>query len=326
MMAVSGFLASRFGSLKGLVAGIVAYAAMLTFIPLANNFATLFAVLVFFGAAANLVNITLNTQAVDVEKLYDRNIMASFHGIWSLGGLCGGLVGMGFVRITPDIEPHFIAIAIFASIGILLCSRHLVADIEPEATAAEPSLFCRIDKAIIFLGLIAFAGMFCEGTLFDWSSVYFATVVRPSDGLIRLGYVCGMGMMTLGRFVADGFINRHGPVNTLRVCGCLIIAGLLTATILPDLVFATIGFMLVGMGISSIVPICYSQAGRHKVIAASTAITLVSSISFIGFMIGPPLIGMVAQWTNLRLSLGLASVFGLLVVILARFVNLSSRH
>lgn len=318
MMALSGYLTNRLGSLRMLVAGIAAYSVALTLIPLSYNFLSLFALLILFGAAANLVNISVNTQACDVENLYGRNIMSSFHGIWSLGGLSGGLIGMAFARFSPSIGIHFITVAAIGIAGLAAVTGHLVAD--PQPTAGERpqgSLLSRIDSVIILLGFTAFAGMFCEGTLFDWSGVYFATVVLPPDHLVRLGYVAGMGMMALGRFVADGFVNRHGPTPVLVASGCLITAGLLVAVSLPSIFWATTGFMLVGLGISSVVPICYSLAGHHPGMSASTAIALVSSVSFIGFMIGPPLIGLIAQTSNLRIALGCASVFGLLVSLLA---------
>lgn len=318
MMAVSGYLTGRCGSGRMLVAGITAYAAVLNLIPAASGFLGLFGVLVLFGASANLVNIALNTQACDAETLYGRNIMASFHGIWSLGGLTGGMVGMAFAHCSDDITAHFLTVGILGIATVAVSAGRFAADRKNEATGKHRPLLSKIDKALIFLGIMGFAGMFCEGTLFDWSGVYFATVVRPSDGLIRLGYVTGMGMMTLGRFIADGLTTRYGTDAVLKTSGCCIAVGLLMLSVFPSLIPATLGFMLVGMGISSIVPICYSLAGHHGKFTASTAITIVSSVSFLGFMIGPPLIGFIAQASNLRIALGSASTFGLLVAIIAR--------
>ena len=95
---------------------------------------------------------------------------------------------------------------------------------------------------------MGFAGMFCEGTVYDWSGVYFTSVVKPDEVFIRAGYVAGMGAMTLGRFLADGFVTRYGAAKVLKVCGLLILCGLLLATLLPYLVTATLGFLLVGQG------------------------------------------------------------------------------
>ena len=169
--------------------------------------------------------------------------------------------------------------------------------------------------------------MFCEGTMFDWSSVYFATVIKPEGAFIRLGYIASMGTMTLGRFIADRFVYRYQAPKVLTFCGLLITSGLLLATAFPNLIVATLGFMLIGLGVSSIVPICYSESGRVQNIPASVAITIVSSISFVGFMIGPPLMGLLSEATNLRVALGIASSFGILIVFFTRkFQTIKNRN
>ena len=158
------------------------------------------------------------------------------------------------------------------------------------------------------------------GTVYDWSGVYFSTVVKPDDAFIRAGYVAGMGAMTLGRFLADGFVTKYGASKVLKMCGLLILGGLLLAVIFPYLITATLGFLLVGFGISSSVPICYSIAGKLGTIKASIAITIVSSISFFGFLIGPPVIGWLSEATNLRVALGMAACLGLMIAYTAKKV------
>ena len=188
--------------------------------------------------------------------------------------------------------------------------------------------FKTIDPVLFLLGLMGFAGMFCEGTVYDWSGVYFSTVVKPDEAFIRAGYVAGMGAMTLGRFIADGFVTKYGPSRVLKTCGGLIVTGLWLAAALPYLAPATLGFLLVGFGISSSVPICYSIAGKLGTIKASIAITIVSSISFFGFLVGPPVIGWLSEATNLRLALSIAACLGLMIafvsVKVSKRINLSS--
>lgn len=123
--------------------------------------------------------------------------------------------------------------------------------------------------------------------------------------------------MTLGRFLADGFVTKYGPSRVLKVCGLLILGGLLLAASLPYLITATFGFLLVGFGISSSVPICYSVAGKLGTMKASIAITIVSSISFFGFLVGPPVIGWLSELSNLRIALSLAACFGLFIAFVA---------
>lgn len=319
MMVVSGYLVNKLGSRIILIFAMILYGIILTFIALASNFAMLFFALFLFGIASNMANIAVNTQAVSLEALYKRNIMSSFHGLWSLGGLTGGILGAIFAETTFSIFTHFTIILILGVIGIIVFSKNLLAeDIkEAEETQTKKSIF-KLDSAIIILGLIGFGSMFCEGTMFDWSSVYFSTIIKPDEAFVRMGYIASMGAMTFGRFVADRFVNKYDASKVLKFCGILITSGLLLATISPGLIVSTFGFLLIGLGVSSIVPICYSTAGKLKTISASIAITAVSSISFLGFMIGPPLIGLVSEATDLRIALMLASVFGILILFLSQ--------
>jgi len=322
MMVFSGILVNKLGSRKILIIAMVLYGLMLTAIGVASSFILLFAALFFFGVSSNMANIAVNTQAVGLEALYKRNIMSSFHGLWSLGGLTGGIIGAVMAQTSLSVFNHFSIVLALGIVGIIIFSKGLLhEDIKEEGQAGTQKKAFKLDKAIIILGLIGFASMFCEGTMFDWSSVYFATVIQPDESLVRLGYIASMGAMTFGRFVADRFVNRYQASTVIKYCGILITIGLLLATVQPGIILSTLGFLLIGLGVSSIVPICYSTAGRLKTISASIAITAVSSISFLGFMIGPPLIGLVSEITDLRIALLLSSIFGLLIIILSKRFN-----
>lgn len=318
MMVVSGYLVNKFGSRIILITAMTLYGIALTLIPQANSFVQLFLILFLFGITSNMANIAVNTQAVSLEALYKRNIMSSFHGLWSLGGLTGGILGAVFAETKFSIFTHLVIILILGVIGIIIFSRGLlVQDIKENSDAKTSKKAFKLDSAIIILGLIGFGSMFCEGTMFDWSSVYFSTIIKPDETFVRMGYIASMGAMTFGRFVADRFVNRYQVSVVLRFCGILITSGLLLATIAPGLIISTFGFLLIGLGVSSIVPICYSAAGKLKTMSASIAITAVSSISFLGFMIGPPLIGLLSEITNLRIALLSASSFSILIIILS---------
>lgn len=323
MMGFSGVLVSKLGSKKMLVVAEVFYAAVLLAMGCSSTVFHLTLSLVGFGMMANLMNIATNTQACLVEKLYGRNIMSSFHGLWSLGGFAGGIVGAVFANTVLPIEAHF-GTVLALSLLILAAGFHFLVNDE-QARAEEEDVpkfsFRTIDPVLFLLGLMGFAGMFCEGTVYDWSGVYFTSVVKPDEVFIRAGYVAGMGAMTLGCFLADGFVTRYGAARVLKVCGLLILCGLLLATLLPYLVTATLGFLLVGFGISSSVPICYSIAGKLGTVKASIAITIVSSISFFGFLIGPPVIGWLAEVSGLRMAISIAACLGLMIAFVATKVS-----
>lgn len=319
MMTFSGILVSKLGSKKMLVVAEVLYASALLSIGLCHTAFHLILCLVSFGMMANLMNIATNTQACFLEKMYGRNIMSSFHGLWSLGGFAGGIVGAVFANTCLPISAHFGVVLVGSLMIIAIGFRYLVDDQTAQAEEEEVPKFSfrSIDPTLFLLGLMGFGGMFCEGTVYDWSSVYFSSVVRPADEFLRAGYVAGMGAMTLGRFLADSFVTKYGASKVLKTCGGLIVVGLWMATALPYLVTATLGFLLVGFGISSSVPICYSIAGKLGTMKASIALTIVSSISFFGFLVGPPIIGWLSEATNLRVALSLAACFGLFIAFIA---------
>ena len=126
-----------------------------------------------------------------------------------------------------------------------------------------------------------------------------------------------MSTMALGRFTADRLVMRFGPVRVLRASGILIASGLLVSVLFPMLWSATLGFLLVGFGTSSIVPLCYSMAGKSRKMIPSMALASVSTIGFLGFLMGPPVIGHIAHASSLRWSFSLIALIGLGTALIA---------
>jgi MFS family permease len=158
--------------------------------------------------------------------------------------------------------------------------------------------------------------MAAEGTMFDWSGVYFKEVVKVPQSLVIVGYASFMIMMTMGRFTVDRIIARVGRKKMLQASGILILTGLMIAVLLPYLITATLGFLIVGFGVSSVVPTVYSTATKSTKIAPGMAIAAVSSISFLGFLLGPPLIGYIAQLASLRYSFAVVALLGFCITIM----------
>ena len=166
--------------------------------------------------------------------------------------------------------------------------------------------------------------MAAEGTMFDWSGIYFQKVVQAPPSLVTLGYSAFMGTMALGRFLGDGLVLRFGRKEILQASGVIIAAGLLLAVFFPSIVTATIGFLMVGFGVSSVVPIVYSQAGKSEKMSPGMALAAVSSIGFFGFFIGPPLIGFIAEAFGLQWSFGIIAILGFGTTVLAGFTKFKS--
>jgi len=314
-LPISGWLVSKYGSRSMLVWGAVLYPSILLLLALSPSVWELVLSLFLFGIAGNLINIAMNTQAVGVESLYGRSVMASFHGLWSIAGFTGALIGTFFV--SKDLSPfiHFACVSGFAILLVLTSYKSTIPHDMGSKTAQK--LFVKPDKRILLLGLIAFCSMLCEGAMADWSGVYFKKIVQSPATLVTMGYVAFTGTMALGRFLGDSMVTRFGVKRMLQISGVMITAGLLLSVIFPFLSTATIGFLLVGFGVSSVVPIVYGLAGKTATMPASTALAAVSTIGFLGFLIGPPMIGFIAQAISLRWSFTLIAILGFGTAILA---------
>lgn len=277
-------------------------------------------VLFCLGLVANLHNLSVNTQAVGVEKAYGRSIMAAFHGLWSLAGFAAGLAG-SFLA-AHSVAPFFHYLGILAAGLLLIGFLHpytLKEDISSKEGKERPTfnIFKGMDKFVFLLGFLAFGSMLCEGVMYDWSAVYFEECLHVEEAYIRVGYTACMLAMAACRFVADGIANRFGPVTVVRMSGLLAAAGFLIMVFVPGLVAAAIGSALVGLGVSSVVPICYGAVSRHKGVVAGRAINAVSTIGFFGFVIGPPVVGHLAEWVGLRWVFALVALLAAAIGLLA---------
>lgn len=307
-LPLSGWLVGKFGSKKLMLSGALLYPLTLILLSLAPSVIILIAGLFLFGMFGNLINIAMNTQAVGVENLYGRSIMASFHGLWSIAGFSGAALGTLFVSggFSPVI--HFAAVCILSM--LLVAIAYSFSMPHDHSTGGKTKLFVKPDRELWVVGIIAFCCLLCEGAMADWSGVYFKKVVQAPAAYVTLGYLAFTSTMALGRFTGDWLVTKTSVVTMLRVSGIMITLGLLLAIIFPALVTATIGFLLVGYGVSSVIPIVYGVAGRSTTMSASTALATVSTIGFLGFLIGPPLIGFVAEAINLRWSFALIALLG----------------
>jgi len=309
----SGWIITIIGSKKLLIISLITYSLALISLGLAQNVFQLIGCLVCYGFASNTVNIAVNTQAVATEVMYKKPILASFHGLWSLAGFTGA--GIGTFMIANGIEPlhHFILIAIIVVLLIILTAKYLKND---KVTDSGP-VFVMPDKSLIMLGIIAMCSMICEGAMFDWSVIYFKKVVLAPTALVGLGFTAFMCTMAGGRFIADWFSHRFGLKRILQTSGTLTVTGLLIAVIFPYFYTAIAGFLLVGIGVSSVVPMVYSAAGKSKTMAPGVALAAVSTIGFIGFLFGPPIIGFIAGLATLRASFVFIAFMGTCVVVLS---------
>ena len=318
-MPLSGRLVAIYGSKKILTLATPLYALCLTNLALASHGWHLALFLLLFGISGNLCNIALNTQAVSAESHYGKPIMSSFHGSWSLGLFTGALLGLLMMNLHLTTTAHFWIIAPLAWVHIFINHRFLL--IGKSGQKEKPKFLMKPQGVLIQLGIIAFCSMAAEGAMMDWSGVYFKEIVNAPAKWVILGYASYSAMMTIGRFVGDKFIAAYGRKTMLQFCGALVSLGMFLSVVFPNLVIATIGFMLVGIGVSVIIPMIYSIAGNNDKMPASLAIAMVSSIGYFGFLMGPPLIGYISELFNLRYSFAVVGCFGVLISLLVRKIS-----
>jgi MFS family permease len=317
MMPLSGRLVTRFGSNKVIRLALPGYTLCLTNIGLAAHGWQLGICLFLFGVCGNMCNISINTQGVAAERLYGRPIMASFHGAWSVAGFSGALAGLSMINLKVAPYPHFWIMVMLVWSVFAMNYRWLVPGRSGTAASqAGRKWFSIPDSPLLQLGIIAFCSMASEGAMFDWSGIYFKDVVKAPGSLIILGYTSFMIMMATGRFLADGMVLRFGRKRVLQVSGIVISTGLFLSVFSPYLVSSTIAFMLVGLGVSSIVPLVYSAAGKQGKVAPGIALATVASVGFLGFLMGPPLIGYISAAAGLRYSFAVIGIFGICITVL----------
>lgn len=311
----SGWIVTKYGSKRVVTNAIILYSIFLIGLGFSESLPQLIITLMLFGAAGNITNIAVNTQAVGVEARYGRKIMASFHGLWSLAGFTAA--GIGTFMIGKNIIPlhHFIIITSVILCGVAVSFHYLLP--AEEKPAEKTPFFPKMDKPLVMLGIVTFCCMICEGAMFDWSGIYFKKVVQADQDWVGAGYTAFMLTMATGRFLADWVTHKIGFKRTVQGSGVLIATGLMIAVLFPNLVSAIVGFLLVGFGVSSVVPLVFSEAGKSSHIAPGVALAAVSSIGFLGFLIGPPLIGVVAGVAGLQTSFVIIAVMGLCVALVA---------
>ena len=311
-MPLSAKLVTKYGSKKMLTITAPLYVVALTNLGLATAPWQLAAFLFLFGVIGNMANIALNTQGVETEKLYNRPINTSFHGAWSVAGFAGALIGLLMINLHVKPYQHFLVIILLGWTNVLINHKHLVGG-KPEGSGTKRPFFIKPEGSLLQLGIIAFCSMATEGAMFDWSGVYFKDVVLAPQSLVVLGYASFMVMMSIGRFIGDAIILRIGRKRTMQFSGIIISCGMALSVLFPYMVTATIGFMMVGLGVSTNIPSVYSVAGRNEKVPPGIALAMVSSVSYLGFLMGPPLIGYISALSSLRYSYALIGCFGLLI-------------
>lgn len=329
---LAGYLVTKLSSSVMVRFSIAGYALSLFAIGLVPSIYLLGVFLFSFGVFWNLCDISLNTQGIAIERIYGRTIMASFHGGWSLAACFGALIGFGMiVTDTPPVW-HFTLIALLIG-GILLINGRYLSDDRPEEPAKttlpkpeKPWFLRKPEPLLIQLGIVGLFALVIESAMFDWSGVYFESVLQAPKSL-QIGFLVFMVMMTAGRFLTNYAYSLLGKRRVLQLAGTFIFLGFFVTgfvsgffeTMLSKVIVNSLGFMLVGLGISCIVPTNYSFVGAKSKTPVGIALTILSSISFIGSLIAPLLIGGISQVFNMQYAYMAVGLLGLCIVLMVTF-------
>jgi MFS family permease len=314
-MPLSAWLIGKYKSRNIVLGGAILYVLLLSCIGFADKVWQMAVILFAFGASRNLFNISINTQSIGVQQLYQKSIIASFHGVWSIASLVGA--AFASILISLGAMPEF-RLVLVTGLSLVLIVIFWGNTLETSANAdAKKPAFALPDKSLLNLGLIAFCCMLCEGTMSDWSGIYLSKELHLSKGYVNMGYVAYLGCMTSGRLLGDWLANQLGNKKLLLMSSLLLGLGALLIASFHSLVPAIIGFMLCGFGVSCVVPFLFSHAGKSASMSSGVAIAAVSTIGYLGFLIGPPLIGFLSSVIGLGNTYffvaGLAGAMGVLI-------------
>ena len=317
-MPVSGVVSTRHGCRKVLMVCGVALCACLPLLASVQNVFTLAAALFFFGAMIGIFDCVMNIQAVIVERDSKRPLMSGFHGFYSLGGLLGAATTSTIMDL--GVSP-FATVSAIALAGVLLLMgirRHVL----PYGNPAEGPPFALPRGEVLFLGMLCMTVFLVEGSMMDWSAVMLAENHGMPVAQAGYGFAAFSLTMTFGRLTGDRIVARVGRRSVVTVGGLLAMGGILLATLVPLWQAALLGYAMVGLGCSNIVPVLFTAVGRQTSMPQSVAVPAMSTLGYAGVLAGPAAIGFIAHHSSLPMAFLLVAALMLFVAISGRFLKL----
>ena len=342
-LLVAGRVVARFGSRPVVRIAGVAVCASLAGPGLAGDLPLLAVTLGLVGATSGLLDVAMNAHGALVERGYGRSIMASLHGLWSVGGLLGAVTGGLAARAGWSPARHFAVAAVCLGATVVVGTRRLLpaaADAAPTGPVpAAPGAPVqgpggpREDGStpgrgsgvpwsapLLVLGVVGFSSFFGEGSAHDWSAIYLHDVLDTSAGMAAAGFGAFSLAMAAVRFAGDRLSARFGPVRLVRASGLVAATGFGLGLLAHQPLAGVAGFALLGAGLACVVPVTFSAAGHLGGGLAGVAISRVAAISYLATFVGPPVIGLVADLTSLTVALAIPVALAGVVALCARAV------
>lgn len=321
-MRPAGRLIARLGSAQVCQIGALLQAVVISLIMQADSYPLLLLLLLAFGAANAVFDTAMNAQAIAVEAQLNRSLLSTMHAMFSFGGICGA--GLGSVCLEQDwpIADLFYLSALLTLVFSLMAGRLFSPD--PLVMNREQPQQPQHKRSLLLVACLAFLALLAEGAMYDWSAVFMRDVVLAQGFWIGSAYASFSAGMMIGRLFGDRLRTAYGDVLVLTASGGLAVLGLMLVLIEPIVLVSVIGFASVGLGCANLIPIVFKAAANADYRHAGEAIAYVSQIGYLGFLLGPVLIGFLASQFGLLLALATVGLCAFLIAVMAKSVLSSS--
>jgi len=324
-------LIARFRSSRVATVGIVLLAVVMLSVSFAPSVAVLAAVFLVGGAVDALVDVAQNAHGLRVQRIYRRSIVNSFHGLWSVGAVTGGLMGAGAAGLEVPLTIHLGTSAVLFSAVALVALRFMLPGPEsservPPAGPDASALPVRKGlhgvpratlTALTALGVLAVCGALVEDAGSSWGALWLSGYLGTDGATAGLAFVSLSVAMTLGRLTGDRVVDRLGQRAVVRGGGVLTAAGMGLTLALPSVPTTLVGFAAAGLGVATLIPAAMHAADELPGLPVGVGLTVVSWVLRVGFLLSPPIVGLVADATSLRLGLLIVVVAGLATALCA---------
>lgn len=321
---VSGRLADALGAYRVTCWCAALYIVAFFLVPFAPGVTGLAVFLFLFGATHGSMDVAMNAWAGEAERDLGRPVMSSFHAMFSLGAGLGA--GSGFLAVTAglSVAQHFILAGLIFALPALWLGRiswRSPQRVPPEENAGPAGAVVFPRGALLGVAVMAFCTSLGEGAMIDWSALFLILTTGAGEAQATLGLGAFSVAMVIMRFLGDRVIHRLGPENAARLAGALATCGVLVAVVSAGFYLSLAGFFLIGLGYAVVMPLAFSRAANDPVIPPGTAIASVSLLGYGGLLLGPPVIGFIAEATSLRAAFGLLAALAALIILLAGYLR-----
>ncbi len=324
----AGALVARFRSSRVATFGMAAIGAGIGLVSVVPNGALLAAAMFLAGASDAIVDVAQNAHGLRVQRRYGRSILNSFHAAWSVGAVLGGLMGAAAAGLAVPLPLHLGFSSVLSAVVAIAVYRLLLpgredAEREPDA-AARPSsrrpwagLGPRVLLLLLAFGVIANSGTLVEDSGQTWAAIYLQGSLGAAAATAGLGFVALQGLQFVGRLTGDRLVDRFGQRAVARTGGLLVAGGMGLALAFPSVPGTIGGFGLAGLGVATLVPAAMSAADALPGLAPGAGLTIVTWLMRVGFLVSPPVVGVIADATSLRAGLLVVPLCGMVVLALA---------